>query len=545
MYHMKKRTDAFHSHCPKKKKHSFFLILSLPFLLLSGCMGNAKTANSPSLPSQEADVQEMDVRETNVLETNAPETNAPENIAPKNPSAKNIEFKNKALTAYREFLTTKDWHSLTATDRYPRGDSRSSYAFVDCNGDQMPELCIDGGNIYHIYTFRNQKVELLYDFDDYRRYSSAQIQPLADGSFLISHRLETCFTDPDVYSATSSNRKIPQTSDAPLPEEGGDIYEWISLTTEENKVPLTTEDDELPLTAKNDETIKTVKHYFKVPFGTPPKPDQKCSHSDCRETAAAFLEIWQNAELPVEQFPLFPKDEWAYLDALDEGNGNVSFVVGENEQEAWKAYQEILSGNFSRVKDLSDRSRIAYHYSSDPDTGRCLWRYLLMDVNHDGENELLVRCQPNASDYKDFEHAWGRFVVLSYENGWISLRFLGVLHESFVPLKTGQMIFMDDYGGDWYLVVGQLEGKIGEKIGKNHNMLPLYALRKDCQEDGGYLYFYSQDCSLQGEHSSEEISQEEWEEKIEELQKQLIPDDEWFPASVFLPSRNIEGFSVG
>ena len=497
------------------KKQALFIVLSLLLLLFSGCMGSAETIKSSALPSREMDVMK--------------------NIDPKNPSAENIDLKNEALTAYRAFLASKDWHSLTATDRYPRGDSRASYAFVDCNGDQVPELCIDGGNIYHIYTFRNQKVDLLYDFNDYRRYSSVQIQPLADGSFLISQRLETCFTDPNVYSATSSNRKIPQTSDAPLPEEGGDIYEWISLT----------EEDKIPLTAEEGETIKTVKHYFKVPFGTLPKPDQVCSHSDCRETAAAFLEVWQNAELPVEQFPLFPKEEWAYLDALDEGNGNVSFVVGENEQEAWKAYQEILSGDFSRVKKLSDRSRIACDYSSDPDTGRGLWRYLLMDINHDGKDELLIRCQPDASDYKDFEHAWGRFVVLSYENGWINLRFLGVLHESFVPLKTGQMIFMDNYGGDWYLVVGQLEGKIGEKIGKNHDMLPLYALRKDYQEDGGYLYFYSQDCSLEGEHSSEEISQEEWEEKIEELQKQLIPDDEWFPASVFLPSRNVEGFSVG
>lgn len=212
---MKKRTDAFHSHCPKKKKRSFFLILSLPFLLLSGCMGSAKTANSPSLPSREADVLETNVPETDALETNvretdAPETDVPGNIAPENPSAENIDLKNKALTAYHEFLTAKDWHSLTATDRYPRGDSRASYAFVDCNGDQVPELCIDGGNIYHIYTFRNQKVELFYDFDDYRRYSSAQIQPLADGSFLISYRLETCFTDPDVYSATSSNQKSPR-----------------------------------------------------------------------------------------------------------------------------------------------------------------------------------------------------------------------------------------------------------------------------------------------------------------------------------------------
>ena len=488
-----------------------FSVLSLLFLFLSGCMGSAETAKSSAPPS----------RETDVLE----------NTDPQNPFTGNIASKNEAMAAYREFLAAGDWHSLTATDRYPRGDSRASYAFVDCNGEQVPELCIDGGNIYHIYTFRNQKVELLYDFDDYRRYSSAQIQPLADGSFLISHRLETCFTDPNVYSSTSSKRKIPQTFDAPLPEEGGDIYEWISLTAKE---------DEVPLTAEEGETIKIVRHYFKVPFGTQPKPDQECSHSDCRETAAAFLEIWQNAELPVEQFPLFPKEEWAYLDALDEGNGNVSFVVEENEQEAWKAYQEILSGDFSRVKNLSDRSRIAYDYTSDPDTGRCLWRYLLMDINHDGEDELLIRCQPNASDYKDFEHAWGRFVVLSYENGWISLRFLGVLHESFVPLKTGQMIFMDDYGGEWYLVVGQFEGK-----GREMHMLPLYALRKDYQEDGGYLYFYSRDCTLQGERSSEEISQEEWGKKIEALEKQLISDDEWFPASVFLPSRNVEGFFVG
>ncbi len=78
--------------------------------------------------------------ETKVLETNARKRMSRKILPPENPSAKNIEFKNKALTAYREFLTTKDWHSLTATDRYPRGDSRSSYAFSIVMGSDAGAL---------------------------------------------------------------------------------------------------------------------------------------------------------------------------------------------------------------------------------------------------------------------------------------------------------------------------------------------------------------------------------------------------------------------
>ncbi len=76
--------------------------------------------------------------------------------------------------------------------------------------------------------------------------------------------------------------------------------------------------------------------------------------------------------------------------------------------------------------------------------------------------------------------------------------------------------------------------------GTDQELVPLYALHQKHSS-----YSYSQDCTLQGERSSEKISQEEWEEQMEELQKELIPDDEWFPASVFLPVRDVELFLVG
>lgn len=47
------------------------------------------------------------------------------------------------------------------------------------------------------------------------------------------------------------------------------------------------------------------------------------------------------------------------------------------------------------------------------------------------------------------------------------------------------------------------------------------------------FYYYSQNCTLERQIEAEEISKEEWEEKRGELQKQMIPDDEWLPASFF------------
>lgn len=413
---------------------------------------------------------------------------------------------NQAITAYRKFLETEDWHQLTSTERFPRGDSQAFYAFGDCNGDPVPELHINGGNIYHIYTYHNQKVELLADLNAFKEYSS--IQPFTDGTFLTTERWEYHYDT----EARSSCKTIPKEERTPLPAEGRDKYNWLSLETKGQEI-----------------SIK--KHYFTADLGKLPEPDQQCSLDNCSVTAAAFLKSWQNPKFYLKEFPLFPEKEWACLDALEEGNGNVSFVVEEKEQEAWKAYQEILSGDFSRIKDLWARNHVTAHYSSDPDTGRCIWRYLLMDIDHDGHDELLVRYHPDTLDYTDFQHSWGGFIIFSYEDGWINPRFMGSFDESFIPLKNGQMIYMYGYNGDWYLVVGQM---------KDQELVPLYALYQKHSS-----YSYSQDCTLQGERSSEKISQEEWEEQMEELQKELILDDEWFPASVFLPVRDVELFLVG
>lgn len=422
-------------------------------------------------------------------------------------------LKNEAMAAYREFLSTENWYSLTYTERYPRGDSQAYYAFIDCNGNDVPELYVQGGNIYHLYTFRSQKVELLAELNDFKPYSS--LQPLSDGTFLSTERWE--YSREYDLDLRSSCRSIPQDTKAPLPDEGRDYYRWIILETE-------------------NENIHIEKHTFSVEPGKVPEPNQRCSSDNCMVTAADFLTTWQHPEVQVERFSLFSQEEWEYLDALEEGNGTLPFAIEEKEREAWEAFQEILSGNFSKIKILHDRNRVSGCYSSSETTGRCIWRYLLMDINQDGHNELLVRYMPDALDYTNIEHSWGRFMVFFYDNEKVSVKFFGVSHESFIPLKTGQMVFMSDYGSSLYLMVAQIE---------EHRLNPQYSLRKHYLENGEYLYFYSQNCTLEGEKESEEISKEEWERQIGELQKQMIPDTEWFPASVFLPARDIEGFFVG
>ena len=495
------------------KKIFISIIYSFFCMFLSGC--STGTPILPSLSYQESETMAVQADETmavQVEETMAVQVEETMAAQADETMAARVD---EAMAAYQEFLSTEDWYQLTATDRYPRGDSQAFYAFVDCNGDQVPELHVQGGNIYHIYTFCNQRVELFCELNDWKSYSF--LQPLSDGTFLSTERWEH---ESDGLEFRSSCRTIPQDMKTPVPNEGRDYYCWIILEAENEK-------------------IQTQKHYFPVELGKIPEPDQLCSLDNCTATAAGFFDTWQNPELQVKRFLLFPQEEWEYLDALEEGDGRVSFVIEETEHEAWEAFQEILSGDFTQIKELRERSRVAAWYSSHETTGRCIWRYLLMDINHDGHKELLVRYNPDALDYTDFEHSWGSFIVFTYENGWVSAHFLGAFydsHESFIPLKTGQVVFMASYAGDWDLVVAQIE---------NHHLIPLYSLRKDYQENGETSYYYSQNCTLERQIEAEEISKEEWEEKKGELQKQMLPDDEWFPASVFLPVREAELFLVG
>lgn len=454
---------------------------------------------------------------------------------------------DKALQGYREFLKTEDLYRMTATSRYPRGDSNAVYSFGDCNGDDVPELHVDGGGTYSVYTFQDEKVVLLHSFDSADGFGAPSVLPLADGSFIISERWSH-----DNESDVSSQGKVPETGEEPLPEKGYDVYDWIRLDSEGNY------DD-------------SRYHSFSTLLGEKPGAEQICERDGCQETAVNFLNMLENSEKHLEQLPLFPEEEWDYLNSMEEGNG-IETVQGQPEE--WEVFEEILSGNFARVTNLMERSRLYSEYegSLDENTGRSHWSYILRDINGDGKQELLVQYAPDALDYTDLEHIWSKWGLFSYQDGHLTWSSYGWSHESYIPLKNGQMLYVDSYGSFENLMLGRMEGNfefnpwvIYEKISEYDTHLSqdwykenlagetnwalytfcerLYEYPKQVKGEGEF--YFTQDCDNGKTGDIKELSAKEWTAIMENLQEQLIPAADWNPASVFPPVRRYESFSQG
>lgn len=464
---------------------------------------------------------------------------------------------DRALELYREFLEECDLYSLTATPRYPRGDSTAVYAFGDCNGDGVPELHLEGGDSYRIYTYRGGEMLLLTSFDHCLLYP--EITPLKDGAFVGCGRTGT-----DSWADVTSFGRIPD-EDGPFADLGRregdqDIYFYFRL------------DD-------NGAVIDKSSHRYAVSTdgdlgSTADMEAAGIREEEWEQSAAPYRYLLEHKSLHLEWSPVFKEEEWDYLDGADLGTAGPETGDGG---EARQAYRRLLSGNFAMVRDMNGWSRLYSRYdeSLDQDTGRCRWKYVLKDFNGDGVEDLFVRYDPDSQDYTyvDYAHAGGGIACFTCLDGEVTWWEFDVRGERYVPLQDGRVIFWSAGRATSTMMIGRLDQnfdfvpeKIYEKLlvefddyldkewyetyvfGQDQWELyefceRFYQFPSDVEREGEY--YFSQDCDGGRTGELTRLSGEQWSQWTDCVMDLMIPDSQWQPASVFMPDRNREEFTQG
>ena len=109
----------------------------------------------------------------------------------------------------------------------------------------------------------------------------------------------------------------------------------------------------------------------------------------------------------------------------------------QDESDEWQAYRSILSGDFTLIEDSYYKSEMEFIYKADTESGKCGWKFILMDFNNDGVNELFIQLDP--------EHNSAFFHYADDEVKGISIDDLEATNY-LQPLKGGKLLETYNYG---------------------------------------------------------------------------------------------------
>ncbi|WP_310604295.1 hypothetical protein [Anaerosporobacter sp.] len=288
--------------------------------------------------------------------------------------------------------------------------------------------------------------------------------------------------------------------------------------------------------------------------------------ADTREALKAYQEFLQSDKI----YELTATEEYP------RGDGS-SY---SDDSPEWKAYQQILSGNFDAIESLGEQSSLSWHYekSLDEETGRSGWKYILMDFDNDGIKELFVCEYPEEADYltAGYQHASKYTSVFSYKDGAVSWWYFEAREYRHIPLNDGRILEIYWYQNEFEMQIGRLE--------EDFYIIPEQGYEKLTVEyrddfygepewyDGAYFgedstrkcelrdveYDYPEVLVPEGEYYFEyvydeesddirlkELSVQEWATVKAEIEKLLIPNSEWHSASDFMPNREPKEFCDG
>lgn len=441
-----------------------------------------------------------------------------------------------AMVVYRNFLESDEMYEFTATNSYPRGDSQAVYSIGDMNGDGLVDLWIDGGGDRSIYTLRGGELYRM-QFFKYGAFYFTMI-PLKDGGFLASERTEQPKEGRvSSYDDISFGAKPIPPEDKPLGDaekrEGcTDAYCYFKLDY----------DGSIIVSEKHTFLVDCSKTLEKE--GHPYILDHiACKEKGCEITAGPYLNMLSDQSLQLPRKPVFPMEEREYLDGENEWYGG---IADEDESEEWMAYRHILSGDFSLIENMNDRSRLSsiYESSQNWDVGRSEWVYVMLDCNGDGVRELFVKYAPD--QYRDVSYLlqdiYGGVGCFSYKDGVVKWEHFegGYDMRNCVPLTDGRVLLV-------YWGYGMLDGAIGrfdsefkfEQEGQTYEIIP----GSEGEEDTYYAYEKAGRNNDRKRGDSRSISMAEWHEWRRMIDRLLFQN--WQPAASFLPNRSRELFYVG
>lgn len=198
--------------------------------------------------------------------------------------------------------------------------------------------------------------------------------------------------------------------------------------------------------------------------------------------------------------------------------------MNQDGNDEWKAYRSILSGNFTLINDDDDKSEMEYLYKKDSQNGKCEWKYILMDFNKDGRDELFIKLTP------DYDSA-----LFRYEDGNIECIYIDDLEMNCFtqPLKGGKLLETYNYWIAPTKTIFELDSEFKSINQKQYISITVddYKYYKEnygqiinqhptITKDGVY-YFQELDGKVN------ELPKENWERIQKDIDEQIVSDSEW------------------
>ncbi len=203
---------------------------------------------------------------------------------------------------------------------------------------------------------------------------------------------------------------------------------------------------------------------------------------------------------------------------------NMNAKTNQDRKAEWKAYRSILTGDFTLINKDDDKSEMEYIYKIDSQNGKCEWKYILMDFNKDGCDELFIQLSP------DHDSA-----LFSYKDGKIKCIYIDDIEMNCFtePLKGGKLLETYDHaiapnktifelGSEFSYINAKLYTSM--TVDNYENYKENYSVIMDQYPSivkEGVYYFQE----IGGKAT--ELPKKDWEQIQKDISEKIIPDSEW------------------
>lgn len=203
---------------------------------------------------------------------------------------------------------------------------------------------------------------------------------------------------------------------------------------------------------------------------------------------------------------------------------NLEAKANPDDNRSWEAYSSILTGNFNFINEDNYKKEMEYLYKQNSQNGKCQWKYILVDFNKDGINELFIQLTP--------EHDSAIFSYLNEKIKCISIDDME--HNRFYqPLKDGKLLETYDYNGEQSKTIFEYDSEFKPINKKKYSLITVddYENYKEKHADmiakyplmtkAGEYYFQN----IDGNETN--LSKEDWDRIQKNIDKQIFSVSEW------------------
>lgn len=199
----------------------------------------------------------------------------------------------------------------------------------------------------------------------------------------------------------------------------------------------------------------------------------------------------------------------------------------------WEAFKTILSGDFSLIEDIEYRKHLETIYSWSIEDGKCTWKYILMDFNEDGINELFIQFSSECDS-----------ALFQYVEGEVKCVYIDRVEATcfILPLKDGRLLEEYNYWTAPSKTIYNFDNEFNIMVQECYFYINLdgYESYKDMKDYFDEMINKYSIAEKEGTHyllqkyeggkpfgNAVHLSEEEWQQAQTHINELLISDSEW------------------